>query len=83
MDTSDQRTITIKSLDRASVIEADTDETPAVLYNGQTRLFEFQFSSTPAVRDCLIQIEQGLKVDALKLLECRNRLYRRLKGARL
>ena len=79
---SDQRKITIKSLDRASVIEADTDETPAMIYNGQTRLFEFQFPSTPAVRDCLIQIEQGLKVDALLLLECRNRLFRKLKGGR-
>lgn len=80
--TSDQRTIMIKSLDRASIIEADTEESPATIYNGQTRLFEFQFPNTPAVRDCLIQIEQGLKVDALKLLECRNRLFRKLKGGR-
>ena len=80
--TSDQRTITIKSLDRASIIEADTAETSTTIYNGQTRLFEFQFPSTPAVCDCLIQMEQGLMVDALKLLECRNRLFRKLKGGR-
>ena len=76
---SDQ-TITIKSLDRAAIIEAVTAETPLMLYNGQTNLSEFQFPNTTAVRDCLLQIEQGIQVDALKLLECRTRLFRKLKG---
>lgn len=78
--TSGQKNITIKSLDRAAIVEACTGETPTLLFNGQTNLSEFQFPSTPAVRDCLLQIEQGILVDALRLLECRTRLFRKLKG---
>ena len=75
-----QPTITIKSLDRAAIIEADTGEPPILVYNAQTNLSEFKFPNTPAVRDCLLQIEQGIMVDALRLLECRTRLFRKLKG---
>lgn len=77
--TSDQ-TITLKSLDRAAIIEAATGETSATSYNGKTGLSEFVFPRTKAVTDCMLQIDNGLQVDALKLLECRTRLYRRIRG---
>lgn len=80
--TSEQTTITLKSLDRAAIIEADTGETSASKYNGQTGLMEFVFPRTKAVTDCMLRIDTGLQVDALKLLECRTRLYRRIKGGR-
>jgi len=77
------KSIRLGKLDTAAAVEAATDISPAVIFpDGGNGLAVFEFPCTPEVMDALVMFEQGLMVDAQKLIRCRLHLLRRAKGGR-
>lgn len=73
-------TIKLKSIDLAAVVQAVTDEQPLVTYLNGNHLAQFEFSATERVKDAILRYEQGLCIEARKLLTIRTQLYRRIRG---
>lgn len=75
--------IRLSKVDTAATIEADTDISPEVIFpDGSNGLAVFEFPATPEVVNALVMFEQGLMVNAQKLLRCRLHLLRRAKGGK-
>lgn len=75
------KNIRISKVDTAATIEAATDISPEVIFlDGSKGMAVFEFPPTEEVTTALIMFEQGLKVEAQKLLRCRLHLLRRAKG---
>lgn len=74
-------TIQIRSINLAAFLEASTGESAAIIHSAG-ELTTFTFPETAAVREAVLDYEQGAVCEARKLLNTRERLYKSIRNAR-